>query len=143
MNMKQQAHHALVALGSGAVGALVNSAFIFLVIFMGLETVFSGAVVVTASFDWLYPRLVGGAVLGLVFLIPVMKHHWVIRGLLASIIPTLPWLYMLFPLAPEQMNIVSVEVTLLTMVWVYLLSCAWGLVASFLYDQFTAVKLTR
>jgi hypothetical protein len=70
--------------------------------------------------------------LAMVFVIPVFRYRPVIRGLVWSIIPTIPHLFIIFP---GQADLIEgypgFTVTLTSLIFLYIFNCFWGLTTSY------------
>lgn len=79
------------AFTAGAVGAVVNS------LAVQLAGLLQPGAAPAFTAPWLYPRLVWGGLWGLLFLAPVLPGRPLLRGILASLAPTLARLTVFAP----------------------------------------------
>lgn len=120
-----------VSYSAGSFGSLLNSALILFALTMGLEAAFGVTLMAQWSLDWLYPRLVWGGVLAFLFVLPLYRTRWVLRGFVWSIVPTIPNFFIMFPGQGDTVMQTSLEVGLISIGCMYLFNCVWGLVSSY------------
>ena len=78
---------------------------------------------------WLYPRVVWGGLLGLLFLLPLWKNKPILQGLIYSLGPTLVQLLIVFPIKAGK-GFLGLELGALTPAFVILYNAVWGVVAA-------------
>ena len=78
---------------------------------------------------WLYPRIVWGGLWGLLFLLPMVKSRFVLRGLILSLGPTAAQLFYFYPHVLSK-GTMGLELGLLTPLLVLLLNAVWGVTAA-------------
>ncbi|MEE8247374.1 MAG: hypothetical protein V3S87_08950 [Alphaproteobacteria bacterium] len=114
---------------AGALGGLANSAALWGAGGVGLTGALGVAIAPSLTAAWLYPRLVWGALWGLVFLLPFSRERWVARGLVASLAPSLVQLFGVFPWQ-LNMSMLGLELGALTPVVVLAVNAVWGVATS-------------
>ncbi len=114
---------------AGAFGGLANSAALWGAGVIGLTGALGVAIAPSLTAAWLYPRLVWGALWGLVFLLPFSRERWVARGLVASLAPSLVQLFGVFPWQ-LNMSMLGLELGALTPVVVLVVNAVWGVATS-------------
>jgi hypothetical protein len=80
--------------------------------------------------EWLYPRVVWGGVWGVLFLIPLLKHSPLKRGVLLSIGPTLMQLFIVFPHKAYN-GYLGLELGSMTPVLTVIMNAVWGITAAY------------
>lgn len=114
---------------AGVVGALANSLAAWLFGALGITGAFGVAIAPTLAKGWLYPRLVWGGIWGVLFLLPILRSRWFVRGPLMSLGPSAGALFVVLPLKAGA-GIGGVELGLLTPVFVLLFNAVWGVAAA-------------
>lgn len=127
---------ATLAYASGSFGALLNSFALYVAAMIGLSTLFGVSMMTEWSLEWLYPRLVWGGVLAFLFVLPVYQTRWLVRGLVWSIVPTIPHLFIIFPGQADVAGETVIEVGVITLICVYIFNCIWGLITSYMLHVF-------
>lgn len=115
--MRSLAHRASLAFAAGAFGALVNSAALQL---LRLAQPQSGIPLWTPA--WIYPRLVWGALFGLLLLLPLLRGRAVAKGALVSLAPSAARLTIFAP-AGGLGGAVAIAM-------VFLFNAVWGVAAA-------------
>jgi hypothetical protein len=120
---------AMLAFSAGAYGALVNSIILFLIARAGFDALFGSIPLSDWSFAWMYARICWGGLLAFVFLIPVLKNRWFVRGLVWAVLPTvLAMGSMGFP-AEGKLGMMVVF-----LLFAYVMNVVWAVTASYFYD---------
>lgn len=114
---------------AGLVGALVGSAFFWIAGSYGWTAALGVSLAPLWTLDWLCPRLVWGALWGLLFLPRLMPGSFFWRGLLASLGPSLVQLLLVFPGQPEA-GMWGLGLGRLTPVVVLAVNAVWGWAAA-------------
>lgn len=78
--------------GAGVLGAFARTLAFWLMAFSGLSAAIGFPFSASLSPESLYPRLVWGGLWALLFLLPVPRKVWWLRGLFFSLVPSLVWL---------------------------------------------------
>ena len=113
---------------AGCWGALWNSLTFWLFGILGIPAalgIHSSPPALTAAF--LYPRLVWGGLWGLLFLLPMGRWSFPVRGLLFSLAPTLVQLFVVFPYAHK--GVLGLQLGSLTPLLVVFYNAIWGYTA--------------
>jgi hypothetical protein len=118
---------------AGTVGALLNSLGAWLFGLIGLSALMGVKIVPALTTAFLYPRLVWGGLWGFLFLIPILRDKWVLRGLLWSLAPTLVQLLYIFPFKAGK-GMMGFDLGTMTPAFVLLCNVIWGLAASWWMD---------
>jgi len=112
---------------AGAVGALANSVALWAAGSSGLTHALGVRIAPSLTPEWLYPRIVWGALWGLLFLLPLASQRWVAQGLALSLFPTL---FQLFVVFPSSVGVLGTELGTLTPLVVLAANAVWGLAAA-------------
>lgn len=115
---------------SGALGGLANSLAVWIFGLLGITGALGVHIAPALTPQWLYPRLVWGGIWGGLFLIPILKHHPLARGLLYSIGPTLVQLLIVFPIKAQQ-GVYGLALGALTPLFVVIFNAVWGVAAAY------------
>ena len=115
--------------GAGCLGGLVNSLAVWLGGFYGITAALGVKIAPQLSAAWLYPRIVWGGIWGVLFLLPLMKRNYLIRGLIFSLGPTLVQLFVIFPLKANK-GMMGLDLGALTPVAVVVFNAIWGVTAA-------------
>lgn len=114
---------------AGSLGGLVNSLALWLFGLYGINTALQVAIQPRLTPGWLYPRIVWGGIWGLIFFLPLVKSRFALRGLIASLGPTLVQLFYIFPTVQHKGKL-GLKLGLLTPVLVVLVNAIWGVAAA-------------
>ena len=114
---------------AGSLGGLVNSIAAWLCGAYGVSAALQVAIAPRLTPGWLYPRIVWGGLWGLLFLIPMVKSRFVVRGLIVSLGPTAAQLFYFFPNVLSQ-GMLGLKLGTLTPLLVLLLNAIWGVAAA-------------
>lgn len=117
-----------VALAGGAVGALANSLAVWMFGAAGVTAALGASIAPALTPGWLYPRLVWGALWGLLFLLPLWKGSVWKRGFVLSLGPTLAQLLYFFPRGGHAPFGTDLGATV--PLFVLLFNAIWGWVAA-------------
>lgn len=115
---------------AGSLGGLVNSLAVWLSGAYGISAALDVAIAPRLTPGWLYPRVVWGGLWGLLFLLPLVKGRFVLRGLILSLGPTLVQLGYIYPHILHK-GPLGLDLGTLTPVLVLLFNAVWGLAAAF------------
>jgi hypothetical protein len=116
-----------IALAAGAAGGLVNSAAVWAAGHWGLTARAHVRLAPAFTPGWLYPRLVWGALWGLLLLLPILERRFFLRALVLSLAPTLAQLFWFFPRTPA--GTLGLGLGMLTPLFVFAFNLLWALVA--------------
>jgi hypothetical protein len=114
---------------AGSLGGLVNSVAAWLCGVYGVSAALQVALHPRLTPGWLYPRIVWGGLWGLLFMIPMVKSRFVLRGLIVSLGPTAVQLFYFFPHVLGK-GLLGVKLGTLTPLLVLLLNAVWGVSAA-------------
>ncbi len=114
---------------AGAFGGLANSAALWGAGVVGLTGALGVSIAPSLTPEWLYPRVVWGALWGFIFLLPFSRERWLARGLVASLGPSLVQLFGVFPWKYD-MSVLGLELGSLTPVVVLVVNAVWGVATS-------------
>lgn len=128
MAARAHARQLSLVLAAGAVGALANSAALWAAGSSGATHALGVRIAPALTPEWLYPRIVWGALWGLLFLLPLASQRWVAQGLALSVFPTLVQLFVVFPRAGA--DALGLKLGTLTPLVVIAANAVWGLAAS-------------
>ena len=114
---------------AGLIGALANSAALWLFGRSGLAHLLGVQLAPEWTLGWLYPRLVWGGLWGLAFYVTVAgmrsRSQWVRKGLWCSLLPTLFQLFYVFPNQTPH-GALGLGLGTMTPVVVLLVNGVWG-----------------
>ena len=114
---------------AGSLGGLVNSVAAWLCGVYGVSAALHVASSPRLTPGWLYPRIVWGGLWGLLFLIPMVKSRFVLRGLIVSLGPTAAQLFYFYPNVLSK-GMWGAKLGTLTPLLVLLLNAVWGVTAA-------------
>jgi hypothetical protein len=114
---------------AGCFGGLLNSLAVWIFGIMGISSALGVKIAPLLSAPWLYPRLVWGGIWGILFLLPIMKKRYLIRGLMFSLGPTIVQLFVVFPMKANK-GIMGFDLGLLTPLLVIVFNAIWGVAAA-------------
>ncbi len=122
-------HDATLAFSAGALGGLAGSLVAWLSGALGLAAALGVALAPALTPGWLYPRLVWGGIWGFLFLLPVLRRRWWLRGLVLSLGPTAGQLLVVLPVK-EDKGMLGLALGAATPFLVAVFNAVWGLVAA-------------
>ena len=114
---------------AGSLGGLVNSLAVWLCGVYGISAALDVAIAPRLTPGWLYPRVVWGGLWGLLFLLPLVKSRFVLRGLILSLGPSLVQLGYIFPNVLHK-GMLGLKLGTLTPLLVLLFNAVWGVAAA-------------
>jgi hypothetical protein len=114
---------------AGSLGGLVNSIALWLCGIYGINAALQVNIHPRLTPGWLYPRVVWGGLWGLIFLLPLVKSRFVLRGLILSLGPTVVQLFYIFPTVQHN-GMLGLKLGMLTPVLVIIVNAVWGVAAS-------------
>jgi hypothetical protein len=114
---------------AGCFGGLLNSLAVWISGVLGISSALGVKIAPLLSAPWLYPRLAWGGIWGVLFLLPIMKKRYLIRGLIFSLGPTIVQLFVVFPMKANK-GIMGFDLGLLTPLLVIVFNAIWGLAAA-------------
>jgi len=119
----------LIVFAAGALGALANSLAIWLFGHFGITTTLGVDIAPALSAHWLYPRIVWGALWGLLFILPMLQSKMFVKGTVLSLFPTAIQLFVVFPIMAHK-GMAGLELGLLTPLCVLFFNWVWGVVTA-------------
>ena len=119
----------LVCFAAGCLGALINSLVSWQAGEMGVARWAGVAITPSLSAGWLYPRIVWGGLWGLLFLLPLLKSRFLLKGTLLSLAPTAVQLLYFFPYRTSH-GLLGIQLGMWTPVYVLVVNWIWGVVAA-------------
>ena len=129
--MRQFLDRASMSFAAGAFGALVNSLVVWAAGAYHLTARLGIAIAPALTPNWLYPRIVWGGLWGFLFMLPFMRGHWWLRGIIPSLLPTAFQLLYIFPHGTGQ-GLFGLGLGALTPAFVLVANAIWGLSAAWL-----------
>lgn len=124
----------MLIFSAGAAGGLANSLAVWLFGVLGITTALGVSIAPALTPAWLYPRLVWGGIWGILFLSPVPRGSWWLRGLVFSLGPSIVQLLVVFPVKTDA-GALGLGLGALTPIFVLLFNAVWGLVAAWLLER--------
>jgi hypothetical protein len=113
---------------AGCWGALWNSLAVWLGGYLGIAPALGVHIAPDLTPAFLYPRLVWGGLWGLLFLVPMGRWSFPVRGLFFGLAPTLVQLFMVFPLQAHK-GVMGLQLGVLTPLLVVFYNAVWGYAA--------------
>src|SRR5512134_3962921 len=95
--MRQFLDRASMSFAAGAFGALINSLAIWAAGAHHLTARLGVRIAPHLAADWLYPRIVWGGLWGFLFMLPLVRGHWWLRGIILSLGPSAFQMLYVFP----------------------------------------------
>lgn len=81
--------------------------------------------------NWLYPRIVWGGLWGFLFMLPMVRGHWWLRGIVLGLAPSAFQLLYVFPHETGD-GLLGLGLGALTPLFVLAANAIWGLSAAWL-----------
>lgn len=128
--MKRLSRRLSLVFASGCVGGLLSSVVLWLLGSKGMTGKLGVNIAPDLTPEWLYPRLVWGGIWGVLFLLPVLKRSFLVRGLIFSLAPTLVQLFVVFPMKLDK-GIMGLQMGNFTPLVVLIVNAVWGITAAF------------
>jgi hypothetical protein len=113
---------------AGLLGGLLNCLAVWLFGRLGIAQAFGVHIAPPLSTGLLYPKLVWGGIWGFLFLLPLGRISFPLRGLIFSLGPTLVQLFLVFPVQAHQ-GVLGLHLGVLTPLFVLFYNAIWGVVA--------------
>jgi len=114
---------------AGLVGGLLNCLAIWLFGVLGIPQILGVQIAPPLTTTLLYSKLVWGDIWGLLFLIPLGRVSFPVRGLLFSLGPSLVQLFVVFPYQAQK-GIMGLQLGALTPLFVLFYNVVWGVAAA-------------
>jgi len=119
----------LVCYAAGCLGALVSCLVAWQSGELGIPRWAGVSLAPQLVAGWLYPRIVWGGLWGLVFMLPLLKTRWFLKGFVLSLLPTAFQLLYLFPEKSGD-GWAGLRLGLWTPAFIMVYNWVWGLVAA-------------
>jgi len=129
--MRQFIDRASMTFAGGAFGALVNSLAIWGAGTYHLTERLGINIAPALTSNWLYPRIVWGGLWGFLFLLPLIRGRWWLRGIILSLAPSAFQLFYVFPHDTNH-GMLGLGLGALTPAFVVAANGIWGLSAAWL-----------
>jgi hypothetical protein len=115
---------------AGCLGGLANSLTVWVFGAIGITAALGVKIAPSISAPWLYPRIVWGGIWGAIFLLPIFRNSYFLRGLILSLGPTIVQLFVVFPIKANK-GVMGLELGNMTPVFVLFFNAVWGLCAAY------------
>ncbi len=112
---------------AGLFGGLINSLIVWFLGRVGIPQALGVQTAPPLDATFIYPELVWGGIWGLLFLVPLGRLTFPVKGAVISLIPSLVQLFLLFPKAHK--GILGLQLGTLTPVIVVIYTALWGIPA--------------
>ncbi|MGA1796097.1 MAG: hypothetical protein ACMUIL_09580 [bacterium] len=119
-----------VVFSAGALGGLANGIAVWLFGVLSITRLLGVGIAPALTAPMIYHRVTWGGIWGMLFLIPIVKERYLIRGILWSLGPTVVQLFVVFPLKVQK-GMLGLDLGTLTPVFVILFNAIWGIVAAY------------
>lgn len=119
----------LICFAAGCLGALVNSLVVWQAGELGIALWAGVRIAPSLTPGWLYPRIVWGGLWGLLFILPVLKTRYLLKGSLLSLLPTAVQLFFIFPVQANK-GLMGVALGVWTPAFVLVYNWVWGIVTA-------------
>jgi len=115
---------------AGALGGLMNSLAVWFLGALGVPQALGVKLAPTLTAPWLYQRLVWGGLWAFLFLLPLRKWPYAMRGLIFSLGPSLATWFIVLPFQAQK-GVFGFQLGYLTPLFVLFYNGIWGVVAGF------------
>jgi len=126
----------MIAYASGSLGALASSLVLWWFERTGVTGVLGVDISPALPPDWLYFTIVWGGIFGILFLLPVFKTRFILKGSFLSLVPTAVMLLIAFPFKLHK-GFLGLKLGFFTPLFVLFFNWIWGIVSA------TAIKIAR
>jgi len=113
---------------AGLFGGLVNCLIVWLFGKLGIPQALGVQIAPPLTTAFIYPELVWGGLWGLLFLIPLGRLSFPVKGLLISLLPSMVQLFGVFPFIARK-GILGLQLGALTPLVVLIYTALWGIPA--------------
>jgi len=117
-----------LAFFAGCVGAMISGLSVWGQAEAGITKQFGIKIAPHLTADWLCPRIVWGGLWGLLFMLPVLRGSFFLRGALYSLAPAIAQLF--FSFSRSHMLVFGFTSGHLTPAFVVFMNLIWGLGAA-------------
>ena len=114
---------------AGLVGGLLNCLAVWFFGVLGIPRALGVQIAPPLTTTLLYSKLVWGGIWGLLFLIPLGRVSFPLRGLLFSLGPSLVQLFVVFPYQAQK-GVMGLQLGALTPLFVLFYNVVWGVAAA-------------
>lgn len=133
--MKRTSALICVSFCAGLLAAVISTSFAWLCSHYGLTDLAGVSLTSGLNLKALYPRMIWGGLWGLFYALTVAhirtRKHWVRKGMLVSILPTLYQLLIVFPYHTAH-GTLGIQLGLLTPLFVFGFNLIWGIATGIL-----------
>jgi hypothetical protein len=119
----------MVCFSAGCLGALANSLVVWQFGELGIARWAGVSIAPSLTPGWLYPRIVWGGIWGLLFILPLLKSRFLLKGTLLSLLPTAVQLFFIFPYQAHK-GMAGLSLGMWTPAFVLVYNWVWGVVAA-------------
>jgi hypothetical protein len=126
--MNVSMHNLSLVFMAGLWGGLLNCLVVWLFGWLGIAQALGVQITPPLNTALLYPKLVWGGLWGLLFLVPLGRVSFPVRGLIFSLGPTLAQLVWIFPFRAHQ-GVLGLQLGALTPLFVIFYNAVWGVAA--------------
>jgi len=119
----------MVCFSAGCLGALANSLVVWQFGELGIAPWAGVSIAPSLTPGWLYPRIVWGGIWGLLFVLPLLKSRFLLKGTLLSLLPTAVQLFFIFPYQAHK-GMAGLSLGMWTPAFVLVYNWVWGVVAA-------------
>ena len=126
----------LIFFSAGCLGALANSITVWLFGYFGITAELGVSIAPALTPNWLYPRIVWGGIWGILFLLPILKSKYLLKGAVLSLLPSMVQLFVVFPYQAGK-GMAGLDLGQLTPLFVLFFNWVWGVVSAI------AIKLSK
>ncbi len=113
---------------AGLFGGLVNCLIVWFLGWLGIPQTLRVQIAPPLNSSFIYPELVWGGLWGLLFLVPLGRLSFPVKGAVISLVPSMVQLFVLFPLKAHQ-GILGLQLGALTPLVVLIYTALWGIPA--------------
>ncbi len=113
---------------AGLFGGLLNALVVWFLGQIGAPQTLGVQIAPPLASDFIYPELVWGGVWGLLFLIPLGRLSFPVKGVLISLVPSLVQLFLVLPHKAHK-GILGLQLGMLTPLVVLIYTAFWGVMA--------------
>lgn len=117
-----------LAFSAGCLGGLLNSITVWFFGSRGITASLGVQIAPGLTLNWLYPRIVWGGIWGILFVLPILRRSYFLKGLLYSLGPTIVQLFVIFPMKADK-GMMGLDLGSMTPVFVLFFNAVWGVVA--------------
>ena len=113
---------------AGCWGGWWNALAVWLFGLLGIAPALGVKIAPALTVAFLYPKLVWGGLWGLLFLLPLGRRSWPVKGLIFSLGPILVQLFLVFPFMVQK-GVLGLQLGYLTPLLVVFYNAIWGCAA--------------